>query len=109
MTQHQVENTRVNFWTFSPVSVKLRIKHFSFFITLKCWDKSSSEKYSGTFSKAGMFGSECLSWTDENIENVEEIFKLFAGEKINICLSRNNIFGYENVLKRELKDFGKNL
>ena len=28
MTQHRVENTRVQFWTFSPVSVKVRCKGF---------------------------------------------------------------------------------
>ena len=26
ITQRRVENTRVHFWTFSPVSVKVRIK-----------------------------------------------------------------------------------
>ena len=36
MTQHRVENTRVHFWTFSPVSVKdYNIKYFFSFRALR--------------------------------------------------------------------------
>ena len=51
----------------------------------KCWDESSNEKYAGSYSSAGAFGKECISWTDERIKNVEEIFKRFAGETIFSC------------------------
>ena len=41
-----------------------------------------------------------MSWTDENIENVEEIFRQFAGEKNNVFKSRTtNIFECEKSVK----------
>ena len=39
MTQHQVENTRVHFWTFSPVSVKIND------LELKLNDSSESDSF----------------------------------------------------------------
>merc|ERR1711937_36994 len=47
----------------------------------ECWDEASNEKYAGSYSSAGAFGKECISWTDERIKNVEEIFKRFADSR----------------------------